>query len=123
MYNSGKIISGLVIFLVLVTFPFWYALVGGAAEPPDPPVPEGNCVEDAEYMAAWHMDLLDQWRDEVVREGVRDPVVVDGVSYPRSLTQGCLACHDNKEAFCDVCHSYAGVDPYCWDCHLEPQGQ
>jgi hypothetical protein len=32
-----------------------------------------------------------------------------------------MKCHDNKEEFCDKCHLYAGVTPYCWDCHIDPK--
>jgi len=123
MYDGGKIIAGLVVFLVLVAFPFGFALVGDAAEPDPQPPASGSCVKDAEWMAAWHMDLLDDWRDEVVREGDREPVVIDGEEYPKSLTLTCMDCHDDKGAFCDECHDYAGVDPFCWDCHLEPEGR
>ena len=33
-----------------------------------------------------------------------------------------LACHKNKEQFCDKCHNSNSVDPYCWDCHVAPKG-
>jgi hypothetical protein len=38
-----------------------------------------------------------------------------------SLTRTCLDCHSNKAEFCDRCHTYMAVDPYCWDCHVEPK--
>ncbi len=122
MYDGGKIITGLVIFIILVAFPFVYALAGGTGEVPDPQSPSGECVKDKAYMTAWHMDLLNEWRDEVVRDGQRPKVQAGGKEYPRSLTLGCMQCHDDKEQFCDDCHDYAGVSPYCWDCHVEPQG-
>ena len=34
----------------------------------------------------------------------------------------CMSCHANKDKFCDRCHDYLAVKPYCWDCHVEPQG-
>ena len=74
MYDSGKIIAGLVIFLGLVTFPIWYTWgSGGPGQAPEikTPANEQACVESTEFMAAWHMDLLNQWRDSVVREGNR----------------------------------------------------
>ena len=27
----------------------------------------------------------------------------------------------DKADFCDKCHTYASVKPYCWDCHTEPK--
>jgi hypothetical protein len=81
-------------------------------------------VEDAEgYMKSWHMDLLNTWRDDVVREGKRIHVSRDyGTRYEMSLTKTCLGCHSNKKKFCDQCHDYIGVEPYCWDCHIEREG-
>jgi hypothetical protein len=34
-----------------------------------------------------------------------------------SLEETCFSCHDDKSNFCDSCHDYTAVDPYCWDCH------
>ena len=70
MYDGGKIIGGLVIFVGLVSFPLWYSAAGGEPKtPPNPkkPTSEPACVEDTAFMRASHMDLLDKWRDDVVR--------------------------------------------------------
>ena len=67
-----------------------------------------------------HMELLITWRDEVVRRNVRTFKAFDGRVYDMSLTNTCMKCHDNKKEFCDRCHDYAGVTPYCWDCHIDP---
>jgi len=125
MHDGGKIIAGLIIFLVLVTFPIWYTMAGGNPDyRPDPKVmtDEKNCVESTEYMKAWHMDLLNEWRDIVVRDGERIHISSDGRKYEMSLTNTCLKCHSDKKAFCDQCHDYVGVSPYCWDCHIETEG-
>ena len=37
------------------------------------------------------------------------------------MRQHCMKCHTNKEKFCDECHTYAAVKPYCWDCHIQPK--
>ena len=42
-----------------------------------------------------------------------------GKTYNMSLSNTCMDCHDNKAEFCDRCHDYASVRPYCWDCHIE----
>ncbi len=128
MYNGGKIMAGLVIFLALVSSPFWYGR-GGTATPPalslDTPeirkMAVKQCLEPTPYMKASHMSLLEKWREEVVRVGNRLYVNHEGKPFPMSLSQTCLGCHSNKEKFCDACHSYAGVKPACWNCHNVPQ--
>jgi hypothetical protein len=125
MYDAGKIILGIVVFLVLITFPFWFTLaLGNPDYQPEPEMPSGRCVEEREYMVHWHMDLLNDWRDSVVRDGNRMYVSRDfGDRYEMSLTRTCMSCHKSKEKFCDRCHDYTAVDPYCWDCHVEPKGE
>jgi hypothetical protein len=174
MYDSGKVITGLVIALVILTFPIWWNF--GASPPPAPePIisakaqAAGQCVLPARYMKTSHMQILDDWRNLVVRDGIRYTVVeekeggkriemtvikegrtilrntlldipfigqvremVDGQGvglhvqakgkrYEMSLQNTCMDCHDSKVKFCDQCHDYVEVNPFCWDCHLPPQ--
>ena len=121
MYDAGKIIPGLIIFILIVTFPIWFNR-GNAGEPPQPELPKDakNCVLPADEMRAKHMQLLNQWRDEVIREGKREFFEIDGKKFQRSLQNTCLRCHTSKKKFCDTCHTYSSVNPYCWDCHLAP---
>jgi hypothetical protein len=126
MYDASKIVAGLAVFVLLATSPLWYNAISAA--PPDAPElqqpPNGSteCVEATDYMRANHMDLLDQWRDTVVREGVRTYTSEkSGKTYTLSLSDTCLDCHSDKEKFCDACHTYSAVDPYCWDCHVIPE--
>lgn len=122
MYDGGKIVPGLLVFLFLITSPAWYNVVTGRADyRPEPQLPsdQKECVKPAPYMKAFHMDLLNQWRDEVVRRGARVYGAVGGQTYDMSLSNTCLRCHANKAEFCDRCHNYVGVKPYCWDCHVE----
>ena len=120
MYDAGKIVAGLAIFLVVATAPVWFdAATGAVPEGPALAVPEGGaCILPAEAMRARHMALLDRWRDDAVRRGKRTAVTADGRTVRRSLTGACLACHREKERFCDRCHDRLAVAPYCWDCHL-----
>lgn len=123
MYNKGTIIPGLVIFVLLVTSPIWFNGFK-AATPPKPELPPGGekkCVMPKEYMRDNHMKLLDDWRDSVLRDEERVLVTVEGKSYRKGLQMACMQCHSNKEKFCDTCHTYADVNPYCWDCHLTPK--
>lgn len=108
-------------FVLLMTFPIWKNALS-AQKLPNPEKPKGvkDCVKPVEYMRTTHMLLLDRWRDEVLREGNRTPIPVDGIDYPRSLMNGCMKCHTSKKKFCDECHVYTSVKPYCWDCHFVP---
>ena len=122
MNDKPKIIVGLVIAMIALTSPFWYTLAAGGATTPELVVPEGKCVEDAEYMRANHMDLLNQWRDRVVRQGQKEHTSSSGTKHLMSLTKTCMGCHDKREDFCKRCHDYANVQPTCWSCHHESKG-
>ena len=123
MNDKKYIILGLIIFVVIVTFPLWYNR-GKAAPAPELILTEKAkaakvCVRSTDYMKAEHMQLLDIWIDSVVRRGARIYVSPDGSEYNMSLSNTCLDCHSNKAEFCDRCHNYASVRPYCWDCHID----
>jgi len=121
MYDKGKIITGVVIALLLATFPLSYlAASGDGGYVPDPVLPtdEEKCVETTEWMRENHMRLLDEWRNTVVRGGDRIYVASDGMEYDISLSGTCLECHTDKAEFCDTCHDFAAAEPSCWDCHV-----
>ncbi len=128
MNDRGKIIAGLAIFIAIVTLPFWFNM-GKAAPVPEPKLTAKakaakECVESTAFMRAEHMQLLDVWRDTVVREAKRVYVTEKGKEYMMSLSNTCLDCHSNKTEFCDRCHDYASARPYCWDCHIDnPKGE
>jgi hypothetical protein len=82
---------------------------------------EKKCVESKSFMRAEHMVMLNDWRDLVVREGDRIYIANDGKEYVMSLQNTCMKCHSNKKKFCDECHNYLAVKPYCWDCHIQPR--
>jgi hypothetical protein len=147
MNSRAGVIVALVVALVVLTVPFWYALgqrvTGRSQAAPDIPKPTNaeNCVEN--NMRARHMQVIDEWRDAVVREGQRvypsqdhrDPHTGEPVEYVMSLTETCLLkCHSTEEnpktdeagnvlsvqqRFCNECHQFANIRPNCWDCHLE----
>lgn len=98
-----------------------------------------GCVKDREYMNPNHMNILNEWRDDVVRKGDRSKVEINGLEYEKSLTKCCMKCHTSREKFCFKCHEYADVLPpkvcpkladakqaprgvNCWNCHVEPKG-
>jgi hypothetical protein len=124
MNDKSKIIAGLAIFIVVATSPFWYNIFV-----PKGPAPEliltpeakaaQTCVRDKAFMTANHMQLLNEWRNTVVRNAERIYVNAQGKEYEMSLSNTCLNCHSNKAEFCDRCHQYASIEPYCWDCHID----
>jgi [DsrC]-trisulfide reductase subunit J len=126
-YKWGMITGGIAIFVILLTFPFWYSL-GKKSPPPtlslDTPVisqmKEKRCVEDTSFMRANHMKLLHAWRDEVVRKGNRFYKAQHGRIFEINLSGTCLKCHSNKNQFCDRCHNYVGAKPTCFNCHIVP---
>ncbi len=121
IYDADKIITGLIIFLCLITFPVYYSVVSGKAlYKPDPKIitEEKQCIEPRLYMRAKHVDLLESWKESAVREGNRIYITSDGKKYYISLTDTCMKCHQNKAEFCDQCHNYVGVKPNCWNCHI-----
>lgn len=125
MYDAGKILTGLVIFLAIATSPMLYQWAKGAA-PGAPELkisPESKqCVAPTEFMRSLHMDLLNDWRDEAVRDGDRMYVSFNGKVYEKSIAVTCLgSCHSNRAEFCDRCHEYVGERPYCWNCHGKPE--
>lgn len=133
LYDGGKIIIGLAIFVLLATYPFWYNL-GKAHIKPDPKTDtpaileweqkygKKECVEQKEWMRTEHMVLLNDWRDSVVRDYMRDYISqTNNKRWDMSLQNGCMKCHSNKKKFCDECHNYMAVKPYCWDCHIQPE--
>jgi len=130
LYNGGKILTGLIIFVAIATFPIYYN-IGKVNAKPEPKLDtpaiqqmaesERKCVESKAYMRAEHMQLLNNWRDSVVRDGNRQFINSTNKHYNMSLQNECLRCHSNKKKFCDECHNYMAVKPYCFDCHIAPK--
>ncbi len=133
MYNGGKIIIGLAIFLGIATLPF-FSNIGTAVKRPEPSLDtpvikevqaqlgrKDVCVEPKAFMQANHMRLLNEWRDSALRQNKRLYISSDGRKFTISLQNTCMHCHSNKKEFCDRCHNYMAVKPYCWDCHIAPK--
>lgn len=130
MYDGWKIILGLVVFVIIVTLPFTMN-IGKAYVKPEPkidtpeiqklPQTERKCIESKDFMRKEHMKILNEWRDIVVREGKTQYINTEGKIYNMSLQNTCMKCHSNKSKFCDECHNYLAVKPYCWDCHIAPK--
>jgi len=121
MYDSSKVISGIVVFVLLIASPFLYnATSGNPSYVPELKIETEatQCVESKEYMRAKHMDMLDDWRNEVVRGESRIYKASDEKEYEKSLTNTCMSCHVSRTEFCVKCHDYAAVkQPACWNCH------
>jgi hypothetical protein len=133
LYDGGKIIIGLLIFVGIATFPFYYN-IGKKNAKPEPKVDtpaiqewekqygKKECVESKEFMRTEHMQLINLWRDSVVRNMNRLYISTSNhKKFNMSLQNGCMQCHSNKKKFCDECHNYMAVKPFCWDCHIQPK--
>lgn len=124
MHERAPIFVGLLVFLVVGTFPIWYNLASDQSSRGlalHLPAKDKECVAPVAYMKTSHMKLLGEWRDRAVRDNQRTYSAYNGKIYAISLTGTCLRqCHTSRADFCDRCHAYSGVaDPYCWDCHLD----
>ncbi len=125
MYDGPKILVGLAAFCALLTLPVWMSAASGrGGEMPalELPADQVESVESTDYMRASHMELLNRWRNVVVRHGTRQYRATDGEVHEMSLTGTCLGCHTDRRASCDRCHDYVDVEPTCWDCHVDPAG-
>ena len=88
MYNKGTIIPGLIIFVLFVTFPLWFNAFSKASAVPKPELPPNGskeCVEPLAAIRANHMVLLNEWRDDVLRNDDRVAITVDGKEYRKGL--------------------------------------
>ena len=118
MYNTGKVIAGIIIFAAFFTFPIWFNFGKAEAIPKLPLPKKGKCVEPLAYMRAYHMKLLDHWRKEGIRHNKYIYINSRGEKIRISLQKTCLKCHTDKEAFCDKCHHFVVTHPDCWHCHF-----
>ncbi len=125
MYNAKLVILGILVFVALSTAPFWVSSFGkGDYVRPAVTLPqsEKECVEPVAFMRAEHMQLLNEWRDQALRNEQRTYVSSTGKKWEISLQNTCMKCHNNPQEFCDKCHVSNSVYPYCWDCHILPKG-
>ena len=122
MYNRAWVIGGIILFVIVATFPFWLGIGKKAtALKLEMPSEAKACIEPTEFMRSEHMRLLDTWRNAVVRHGDLIYTATDGREYKMSLHDTCMGCHTSKAAFCERCHDYAGVTLTCWECHVAPE--
>lgn len=123
MYNAKAVVIGIIIFVVVFSSPFWLGWIGqnytntGVVILPG----ETSCIENTEFMRANHMRLLNEWRDQALRNGVREyQSALNGKKWVLSLQNTCMKCHSNYSEFCERCHVANSVYPYCWTCHIIP---
>ena len=124
MYDGKKIIPGLIIFVALVSFPLWHNMGSGKMNyvpKPKPPADKKECVEPKDYIRIHHKDLLEDWKESVVRNSGTTYLATNKKRYLMSLNRTCMSCHTDKTEFCDQCHNYMGVTNKCWDCHIYPK--
>lgn len=122
MYDANKVIPGIIIFILFFTIPMWLNFGRLEAIPkPELPKKEKKCIESKEYMRAYHMKLLDNWRKKAIRENKYIYTASDGKKYFISLQRTCFKCHNDTEKFCNKCHNFVITHPDCWNCHIAPE--
>lgn len=126
MQKKTNIVVGILVFLLVMSAPIWMNFGKDAAAsnvevsldtPTINALDEKKCIYDTEYMRENHMEILHQWKVQVVRDDNRVMVTPDGREFEMSLQNTCLDCHSNYDEFCEKCHVANGVDPNCWTCH------
>ena len=126
MQKKTNIVVGILVFLLVMAAPIWMNFGKDAAAsnvevsldtPTINALDEKKCIYDTEYMRENHMEILHQWKVQVVRDDNRVMVTPDGREFEMSLQNTCLDCHSNYDEFCEKCHNANGVDPNCWTCH------
>ncbi|RJQ43113.1 MAG: hypothetical protein C4534_08745 [Gaiellales bacterium] len=77
------------------------------------PAPSGQGLSAAQEEYAQSLPLPD-----ISAESIAKPISLDDMRNHMNVlkqegrsTKQCLACHTNREEFCDRCHSYSGVSP------------
>lgn len=124
MQYGGKILIGLLLFVVLLGYPIWINFGRSAYVKPELAMPKNGakqCIESKEWMLKEHMKLLDEWRHQAVRSGETIYISHEGKAFTIGLQTTCMNCHDDKSTFCDRCHNSLAVSPFCWDCHIPPK--
>ncbi len=110
-------VVAVILFFILLSFPFIYnsltvGVLNSVSATPQPKLEkQGKCIRDTDWMRHNHMNLLKHTRENTVRNGVR--VTMDSIN-------NCRSCHSNRKEFCDSCHTYVGIKPECWNCHIYP---
>ena len=117
--------------LALLAVAFAGLPLAAQGETPKPAVPEATarfsetqgCVEPTEEMRKNHMKMMLHKRDQTMHEGIRTPQhSLDeciNCHVPEQNAEGQVVRSDSKEHFCNSCHSYAGVDIDCFQCHAD----
>jgi len=117
--NENKKAFAIILPVLIILFPFGYSILnyvfahGKQGTQPFIEMPDErykNCVRETAYMRFHHWELLNEIREEVVREGKRGEIGLDK----------CRECHPNRERFCNQCHNAVSLKPDCFGCHYYP---
>lgn len=128
MNKSKYVAAGLIVFVLLFTFPVLMNLGKSTAKTQPPALVQDAKalqeladklgVKDIDEFRAKHKQILSEWKDAAVRDGKRVYVTKDGREIPISLENVA-----SNPLLCSTCHDYVGIEkPNCWTCHVEPKG-
>jgi len=117
LFRDNNRVAVLVFVLVIIA-PFGYSVVrpvftqGSSTDEVFLDIPdEGECVRETAYMRYHHMDLLKEVREDVIRNGIRGEISVNG----------CRECHTYRGQFCNQCHEAVTLHVDCFGCHYYPE--
>src|SRR5512143_4142814 len=113
LYDVSKTSNRILVFAAIAAFPVYYN-IGRVNAKPEPKVDtpaiqewekqygKKECVESKEFMRTEHMQLINLWRDSVVRDMNRQYISTSNhKKFNMSLQNGCMQCHSNKKKFSD----------------------
>ncbi len=122
MYSTKYVVLLIAAFLAAMFSPLIYnAWAGSLNYVPKLEKPQGECIEDANWMAANHMLLLKEWRGRLREAAQYGMIYYNSKGKPFYISiNTCWSCHTSKKDFCDKCHNFVGIQPECWDCHYTP---
>ena len=98
MQKKTNIVVGILVFLLVMSAPIWMNFGKDAAAsnvevsldtPTINALDEKKCIYDTEYMRENHMEILHQWKVQVVRDDNRVMVTPDGREFDMSLQNTC----------------------------------
>lgn len=122
MYKGGRIIASLIIFVAVLSFPFFYNMGKANAGPEVDPQQLAylQSIEPALNMTASHPQLFNQWRDQLVRDGKTVYINSEGKKIDINIEK--LAASGPSGQFCVSCHEYTAVKITCTSCHSGLEG-
>jgi hypothetical protein len=117
MLDSNRNVIVVVILALIILGPIgYYGILSASGDQADPFLERPDekyqeCIRETTYMRFNHWVLLKEIREQVMRDGNREEIVL----------KNCKDCHTSRARFCDQCHNTVSLTPDCFDCHNYPE--